>query len=96
MEVGAPLHTIPGSGSPSPCVDRRSLEDKSSNKQHCAKNRACGAAGELSAEKIKEIFFPTSHLTVPPLTAERAAGSVPGMDFVRSLALTNARYILLS
>ena len=45
------------SGSPSPCVDRRSLEDKSSNKQHCAKNRACGAAGELSAEKIKEIFF---------------------------------------
>ena len=57
MEVGAPLHTIPGSGSPSPCVDRRSLEDKSSNKQHCAKNRACGAAGELSAEKNKEIFF---------------------------------------
>ena len=76
MEVGAPLHTIPGSGSPSPCVDRRSLEDKSSNKQHCAKNRACGAAGELSAEKIKEFFF-TSHLTVPPLTAERALCYIP-------------------
>ena len=27
----------PWLGSPSPCVDRRSLEDKSSNKQHCTK-----------------------------------------------------------
>ena len=75
MEVGAPLHTIPGSGSPSPCVDRRSLEDKSSNKQHCAKNRACGAAGGLSAEKIKEHFF---HFAPNRATPDRGASPARG------------------